>query len=388
MSRRNVIALLGALLVVVAALVVWRASAGPGTYRVTATFAEAPGVYVGNSVKILGVPVGRVTRVDPGAAGVEVELEVTADHRLPADVSAFLMAPNAVNDRFIELAPAYDGSGPRLGDGDRIAVDRTVVPQSVDQIIDNLDEFSRLLGPEGANADGSLSRVLGALAERLGGKGTTVHELVDNLGTTLDAVASDPEAVTSGLTDLGELSTAAAGVSTTYRDLAENLASVSGVLAGDAPQVTAVLTNLQDLLAELNTFVQENKDQLAGTITSLSGVAGEVGKQQKALTRLLRNLPLATSNVGNAIVDTKVDGKGGKAIRARFDPVAGAPVRSQVCGDGLLRMMAVALTPDLSDREVLDLACGTDRWLDELRKPKGTPDAAAWTRRALEGLGG
>lgn len=380
----RVIALLGALLVVVAALVVWRASAGPGTYRVTATFAEAPGVYVGNSVKILGVPVGRVTRVDPGAEGVEVELEVTADHRLPADVSAFLMAPNAVNDRFIELAPAYDGSGPRLGDGDRIAVDRTVVPQSVDQIIDNLDEFSRLLGPEGANADGSLSRVLGALAERLGGKGTTVHELVDNLGTTLDAVATDPEAVTSGLTDLGELSTAAAGVSTTYRDLAENLASVSGVLAGDAPQVTAVLTNLQDLLAELNTFVQENKDQLAGTITSLSGVAGEVGKQQKALTRLLRNLPLATSNVGNAIVDTK----DGKAIRARFDPVAGAPVRAQICGDGLLRMMAVALTPDLSDREVLDLACGTDRWLDELRKPKGTPDAAAWTRRALEGLGG
>jgi phospholipid/cholesterol/gamma-HCH transport system substrate-binding protein len=369
------------LALVVAGVLVWRTS-GPDDYRVTATFTEAPGVYEGNAVKILGVPVGRVTRVEPGPKGVEVELKVSGEHRLPADVSAFLMAPNAVNDRFIELAPAYSGSGPHLDDGDRLGVDRTVVPQSVDQIIDNLDEFARTLGPEGANADGSLSRVLAALADSMGGQGSTIHELVDNLGTTLDATAADSDALTSGLTDLGELSTAAAGVSTTYRNLAENLASVSGTLAGDAPQVTAVLTNLQDLLAELNTFVKENKDQIAGTITSLSGVAGEVGKQQKSLTRLMRNLPLAVSNAGNTVVDTP----GGKAVRARLDPVANSPVRAQICGDGLLRLMAASLAAP-AERTVLDVACGADRWLDELAKPKGAPDGAAWTRQALERLG-
>lgn len=382
-SRTAVVALVSVVLVA-AAVVGLRVLTGPGTYRVSATFVEMPGVYPGNAVKILGVRVGRVVSVEPGVAGVEVELEIDEEHRLPTDVSAFLMAPNAVNDRFIELSPAYSGSGPRLPEGGTITADHTVVPQSVDQIIDSLDEFSRLLGPQGANADGSLSRLLASLADTLGGQGGTVHELVDNLGTTLDAVGRDGDAVTDGLTDLGDLTTAAASVSGSYRRLAENLAAVSGGLAGDAPQVTAVLTNLQDLLAELNTFVTNNKDQLSGTISSLSGVAGEIGRQQKALTRLMRTLPLAVSNAGNTVVTTR----DGKAIRARLDPVRGAAVRSTVCGDGLLRLMAVALEPTAAEREIVDLACGADSWLDELPKPAGTPDASAWTLDALRGLGG
>lgn len=383
LRRAPVIALV-AVVLVGAAVAGVKVVGGPDTYRVTATFTEMPGVYPGNAVKILGVRVGKVVRVDPGAKGVEVELEIDDAHRLPTDVSAFLMAPNAVNDRFIELAPAYSGAGPRVPDGGRIAPDHTVVPQSVDQIIDSLDEFSRLLGPQGANADGSLSRVLASLADTLGGQGSTVHQLVDSLGTTLDAVGKDGDAVTDGLDDLGDLTTAAASVSGTYRRLAENLAAVSGGLAGDAPQVTAVLTNLQDLLAELNTFVTDNKDQLSGTISSLSGVAGEIGKQQKALTRLMRTLPLAVSNTGNTVVTTP----DGKAIRARLDPVRNAGVRSTVCGDGLLRLMAVALEPTVTKREILDLACGADRWLDELPKPAGTPDASAWSLANLRGLGG
>jgi phospholipid/cholesterol/gamma-HCH transport system substrate-binding protein len=379
-----VVVAVAVLAVLAGAVLAARGLSGPDTYRVSATFREAPGVYAGNAVKILGVRVGRVTEVEPGPDGVRVGLEIDAAHRLPADVSAFLMAPNAVNDRFIELSPAYSGTGPRLPEGATIDLDHAVVPQSVDQIIDNLDEFSRLMGPEGANADGALSGLLSALAQTLGGQGSTLHDLVKNLGTTLDAVGGDSDAVTSGLTDLGQLTSAAADVSTSYRSLAENLAAVSDGLAGDAPQVTAVLTNLQDLLAELNTFVQKNHDQLGDTVTSLSGLAGEVGRQQQALTRLMRVLPLAVANTGEAVVKTP----DGMAIRTRLNPAKGARVRPQVCGDGLLRLMAVALTPDPSAREVLDLACGADRWLDELRKPVGAPDASAWTLRALQGLGG
>ncbi|NHA00069.1 hypothetical protein G5V59_07395 [Nocardioides sp. W3-2-3] len=75
----------------------------------------------------------------------------------------------------------------------------------------------------------------------------------------------------------------------------------------------------------------------------------------------MRTAPLAVSNTGNTVVTTP----DGKAIRARLDPVRNAGVRSTVCGDGLLRLMAVALEPTVTKREILDLACGADRWLDE-----------------------
>jgi hypothetical protein len=90
------------------------------------------------------------------------------------------------------------------------------------------------------------------------------------------------------------------------------------------------------------------------------------------------------SNAGDTVVDTAE----GKAIRARLDPVRNAKMRAEVCGDGLLRLMAVALEPVAAEREVLDLACGADRWLDGQPKPSGTPDASAWTLRALQVLGG
>lgn len=381
---RGAAAVLGVALIV--GVVVAVALTRGGSYRITADFAEAPGLYVGNKVSILGVPVGRVTSIDAQGKGVTLELEIDEKYRLPDDAAAFLMAPNAVNDRYIELTPAYPGAGPRLDEGAEIPRTRTNLPASVDQIIDSVDELSTALGPEGVNADGSLSGLFARLAELFGGKGSDINGTIDSLGQVFGALTDDTDDITSGLQDLGDLTTEMSSVSEAYRSLTGDLAVVGEQVAEDAPQITATLSSLNDVLGELNEFVRRNHSQLEGTVTDLSAVASEVGDQQKALTQLLRSAPLAVDNVGEAI-EKGDDGK--LLLASRLNPVKGAPVGQQICGDGLLRMMLVALTKELAEREVMDLSCGIDRWYDEeLGKPKGAPDASSWTRQALSGLGG
>lgn len=364
------------------ALMVWGVVAitsSPDTYRVNANFISAPGVYSGNAVKVLGVRVGKVESVTPNASGVKVVMRVESSTKLPSDVKAYLMAPNVVNDRFIELDPGYVG-GAVLEAEATLPTERTVIPQSVDQIVASLDRLATDLGPEGANADGSASKLISAVAETLGGQGAGLNSTIKNMGGLFAALSQDSDELTSGLTDLGDLTEAASGVSGQYQRFASDLAEVSTTLADDNVAIGGAIKNLGSMLAELNTFVHNNKAQLSDTLSSLSKVAGAVGDQQKSLAQALRISPLAAQNVDRTI--TK-DG-----VKVRFNPLRDQVLHKQVCGNGVLRMLVLSLAPEQDDNLVMDLACGTNELMSGLRPGSGAPSGVDFTRKALLKLGG
>ena len=63
-------------------------------YRITGYFASAVGLYPGDDVRVVGVPVGRIESIEPRAENVKITMSVNKDVPLPADVRALLMAPN------------------------------------------------------------------------------------------------------------------------------------------------------------------------------------------------------------------------------------------------------------------------------------------------------
>src|SRR5690242_13715350 len=98
-----------------------------GERTVTAYFTSPASLYEGNPVEVLGVPVGSVASVKPGAGRVKVVLHLDEGVKLPADVHALQVAPSLISGRSIALAPAYDG-GDQLRDGAVIPVESTEVP--------------------------------------------------------------------------------------------------------------------------------------------------------------------------------------------------------------------------------------------------------------------
>ncbi len=170
------------------------AGSGPSQMTITALFSTAPGLYVGNQVKVLGMPVGSVTRVTPGPKYVTVQMQVPSSVAIPADAQALIMAPEVVNDRYVQLNPAYSG-GPRMKDDAVIGLAQTAVPISVDGIIDSLDLLAKALGPKGANANGALSAFVAGSAHAFGPDGAALHSTLTSLGEALGgSVLQEPPA--------------------------------------------------------------------------------------------------------------------------------------------------------------------------------------------------
>ena len=87
-----------------------------GTMTVTALMADSAGLFVGNDVGVLGVPVGKVTSIKPEGTHVRVTMSIDSDQPVPADAGAVVVARSVATDRYVELTPVYH-SGPRMKDG-------------------------------------------------------------------------------------------------------------------------------------------------------------------------------------------------------------------------------------------------------------------------------
>lgn len=357
---------------------------GPSTKTIVADFAEAPGLYAGNHVEVLGIPVGTVTSIKSGPEHVAVTMQVSSSVPIPAGAYAVLMAPQVVADRFVQLAPAYKG-GPTMRGGTVIPRSRTVIPPSVDAVIASLDNLAKQLGPNGANKTGALSKLLSEAAKQFGGDGPDINSAVVNFSQALHGFAGSSPQLAGVLTNLGGLSQALADNSGTYRSFASDLASVSGILASDRTDVAATLHSLQELFANLTNFIEVDGANLGSSITNLDTFASALASQQAALAKTFDLAPLALQNLDNAIDPSA---PGGPAVRGRYDPVGSTQgLFNQVCGDVALRFLVILATGTetnpLTTATPVDTLCGIGNALNALTPPPGATPGPDLTLQAL-----
>ena len=357
---------------------------GPATRTIRAQFAEAPGLYNGNNVDVLGIPIGHVTSVRSGPQYVTVTMQVNRSTKLPADVSAVLMAPEVVSDRFVQLGPGYT-SGPALESGATIPLSRTAIPQSVDEVIYQLNRLASELGPTGANRNGALSTLVHQLATSLGPNGPDFHAAVVNFSQALQGLSANSPALAGTLTNLGQLSQALADNSASYRSFAANLASVTQVLANDRQDVSAVLASLQRLFANLTSFIQADGSALGSSLTNLQQFAGALSSEQTALAHAYALAPLSLQNLDNAI---NKNAPGGPAIVGRYDAVGSTTgLFNQVCGSAALRFLVILATGTqtnpLTQAGRTDTLCGIGNALTALTPPPGASSGPDLSLQAL-----
>jgi phospholipid/cholesterol/gamma-HCH transport system substrate-binding protein len=293
---RKVIALAVVVAVIAAAVAVWPRQEKT---RVTGMFSRAVGLYPGSDVRVLGVPIGTVTSVTPQGDQVAVEFEYDAAVKVPAGAKAAVVAPSLVSDRYVQLLPAYT-SGPVLGSDTTIGLDRTAVPVELDRISQSLDDLMVALGPEGANKDGALSRLVDTGARNLSGQGSAIHDTNRDLSLALQTLSGGKNDLFSTVKNLQSFTTTLATNDAQVRRLNKDLASVSGQLAGERGDLAAALQNLAIALSETSTFVRDNRSVLTTDIAQLTSVTTTIARQRNALAESLKNAPVAVSNLSNA----------------------------------------------------------------------------------------
>lgn len=360
------------------------AAGGPPTRPISARFTEAPGLFAGNDVDVLGIQIGKVTAIHPGPGYVTVDMQVDRSVKLPADTSAVLMAPEVVSDRFVQLGPAYT-SGPILADHAVIPLSRTAIPQTVDAVINTLNQLALQLGPEGANKNGALSALVHQLAVQIGPNGSDFHAAVVNFSQALAGLSANSPALAGTLNNLGQLSQALANHSADYRSFATSLAAVSQILANDRLDISATVQSLQTLFANLTSFIDADGAHLGASISNLKVFAGALASEQAALAQAYDLAPLSLQNLDNAV---NKNAPGGPAIVGRYDAVASTPTLfNQVCGSAALRFLVILATGTqnnpLTKADTTDTLCGIGNALVALNPPPGAPSGPNLSLAAL-----
>ncbi|MFI6013954.1 MCE family protein [Streptomyces sp. NPDC051243] len=286
-------------LVLVAALtyVLWPR---PEPVRVTAYFPRTVGIYPGSDVRVLGVRIGEVKAIKPEGGRVRVELEYDADRKVPADAQAAIINSSVVSDRYVQLLPVYRGDGPVLRNGDEIPESRTAVPVELDRIFDSLHTTAEALGPDGANKDGSLSRLLGVSADNLDGQGENLHQTVEDLSAAVTTLSDGRTDLFDTIRNLQVFTAALAADDKSVRSFNSNLAKVAEQLAGEREDLAAALKNLGTALGDVSDFVKSNKKSLTSNVEGLSKVTKVLVTQRAALEELLEVAPTGMSNLNNA----------------------------------------------------------------------------------------
>ena len=272
---------------------------GDGKHYVTVDFEQTNSVYKGSDVKILGVPVGRVEKLTPRGDVVRVKISYDGDVKLPNDVKAVVVSPSIVGDRFIQLAPAYDG-GAVLKDDAFLSVDRTAVPVELDAIYQSLDDLAVALGPKGANKEGALSTFLGDSAKQLDGQGAQLNQTIQNFGKLSTTLSNNKDELFGSLREVEDFVTLLRTNDSTVRAFNDSTARVSTVLEGERKDLAATLKALSLALVDVNSLVKENRTALKGNIDNVASLAKLLAKHQDDLREITVGAPTALTNISLA----------------------------------------------------------------------------------------
>ena len=285
-----------AVLVVFTGSLAWVVMRDFGTKQIVAYFGEAVGVYAGSDVRVLGVPVGTITSVDPQGTRVRVGITIDRGVDVPAGALAAVVAPSVVSDRYVQLSPAYSGGG-KMADGDEIPVDRTATPVELDQLYESLNRLATALGPNGANRAGALSDLLDTGAANLDGNGRALGTSIAELGKATRTLSGSQGDLFDTIGNLERFTAMLRASDDQVRKAESQLRGVAGFLADDRQELAAALNELATALLQVRDFIRDNRGRLKSNVDKLASITETLLGQRASLEEALDVAPLALTNV-------------------------------------------------------------------------------------------
>src|SRR5258707_6119933 len=112
MSRRlkRVLAVVMAALLVGGVVAAVSVRTDVGRTTLTAYFDNSNGLFSGDDVMMLGVPVGKIVSIEPQPQRAKITFWIDDEYRVPADVKAVILSPELITARSIALTPTYTSS--------------------------------------------------------------------------------------------------------------------------------------------------------------------------------------------------------------------------------------------------------------------------------------
>jgi phospholipid/cholesterol/gamma-HCH transport system substrate-binding protein len=275
-----------------------RAVARTGRTHIVAYFDNTNGLFRGDEVRILGVPIGAIDRIEPQPDRAKVTFWVDDKYKIPASVKAAILSPQLVSSRAIQLTPPYSG-GPVMSDGAVIPQNRTAVPVEWDDLRAQLQKLTDALQPTQSGGVSTLGAFINTAADNLRGQGASIRDSLVKLSQAVSVLGDHSNDIFSTIKNLSVLVSALHDSAGLLSQLNRSLASVSALVADDPTAVGDAVNDLNTVVGDATRFISENREALGTTTDKLSSISKAVYDSLGDIKQTLHVAPNAFQNFTN-----------------------------------------------------------------------------------------
>ena len=382
-NPRTFVAVALALLLVAGVAVLFRTSDTINRTNVVGYFENSNGIYVGDDVRILGVNVGRIDKIEPQPDRVKISFWYDSKYKVPAGANAAILSPTLVTSRALQLTPVFTG-GPVMADNAVIPRERTVVPVEYDTFRQQLERLAKELQPTEPGGVSPLGSFINTTADNLRGQGANIRDTVIKLSQAFSALGDHSTDIFSTVKNLSILVSALQDSTTLMRQLNQNLATVTGVLADNPHEIADAVRDLNNVVGDVQSFVADNRESLGTTSDKLAGVTQALTDSLDDVKQFLHVGPSAFQNYINIYQPAQGAASAILAVNNFADPITflcgAVQAASRLGAQQSAKLCAQYLAPIIKNRQYNFPPLGVNLFVGATARPNEITYSEDWMR--------
>ncbi|TQM71031.1 phospholipid/cholesterol/gamma-HCH transport system substrate-binding protein [Actinomadura hallensis] len=263
--------------------------------RVTyhAKFTDVAGLHPGHGVRIAGVEVGQVEKIEVTDRRLAlVTFEVDRDREIPASATAAVKYLNLVGGRYIALDQGTGPPGEKLPPGGTIPVQNTSGTLNLTQLFQGFQPLMQALSPGDAN------KLSESIVKVLQGEAGTVESLLRTVGQLTSTLAAKDEVIGQVIANLNSVVQTINSRDRQLVELVGTLREFTSGLAADRRPIGEAIASIADLTTATAGLLQVTRDPLKDDIVQLGRLSDNLNRDAPLVERFLKRTPTKLETFG------------------------------------------------------------------------------------------
>lgn len=266
---------------------------GADRYRVSAVYDDALNLSVGAPVKVGGVVVGKVLRVEPDDYRARVVMAIDDDTALRQDTSFRLRYTTALGELYVDATPGTTGA--RLADGDVVEGPGVTTAPTVE---DSLASASLLVNGGGL---GQVETIVSELNDALGGRVGATRGLLSETDEFLRQALLSTRQIDRVLVSLRDASHTLDGRQRTINRALREIRPAARTLAENTDGLARLLRSADGLAVTADGLVRRTRDDLTVVVEELGPILDELHTADDQVVAGLDLIPRFSDRMAAAV---------------------------------------------------------------------------------------
>lgn len=249
-----------------------------------AQFSNASELQAGDTVRIAGVEVGKVSAVSLQQNHADVSFSVDTSQHLTTTTLAAIHFENLLGQRFLAILPGSRGGRP-LPPGGVIPLAHTTPAINLTAVFDGFQPLFSALSP------GQVNQLAGSIIDVFQGESGTVSNIVAETATLTNNLADRQQVIDTLLTSLSKLLDTVGVHDTQLGQLIGHFDTLMTGLAGSRTQLGSAIDNLATAESTTSGLINEAQPTLNQDIQTLNGAVQSLSANQQGLDGVLKGFP-------------------------------------------------------------------------------------------------